>query len=413
VLSGDDAVAARDAVAELAEALWEDEDEPASDPSLAFGAAGVAIFLHYAAATEFWPHGSDAATALLQRAVSDANERGLGPELYGGTVGTAWAVAHTQPAAAANVVAGSVDAGLADFIDRRPTRAHFDLISGVVGHGVYALERLPEPGSAELAERIVDRLAADARPADGGIAWPSESPGEGNADGAHLNLGMAHGSPGVIAFLASCHGADIARSSVEELLPAAVAWLLAQRLDDGAFPYWVESGVEAAPARTAWCYGDPGVAIALLRAARALGRGDWEAAAREQARAAADLPPERTGVEDSGLCHGAMGLAHLFGRLSAATGDERYADAARKWIAWTFERRAPGRGLAGFLTLERDLEGRPHEAHVRGFLTGAAGIGLALAAAASDLEPDWDRLMLASFPSESRLDPRAGSTDLE
>jgi hypothetical protein len=33
-----------------------------------------------------------------------------------------------------------------------------------------------------------------------------------------------------------------------------------------------------------------------------------------------------------------------------------------------------------------------------GFLTGAAGIGLALLAATSPVEPAWDRVLLASVP---------------
>jgi hypothetical protein len=118
--------------------------------------------------------------------------------------------------------------------------------------------------------------------------------------------------------------------------------------------------------------------------------------ALEQAATATRVSAERAAVEDSGLCHGAMGLAQLFGRLFETTRDERYADAARRWITWTFERRLPGRGIAAFLTVERDRDGRPHERNVPGFLTGAAGIGLALAAAATDVDPAWDRVMLAS-----------------
>ena len=33
-----------------------------------------------------------------------------------------------------------------------------------------------------------------------------------------------------------------------------------------------------------------------------------------------------------------------------------------------------------------------------GFLTGAAGIALALLAAVSDVEPAWDRVLLVSIP---------------
>lgn len=39
-----------------------------------------------------------------------------------------------------------------------------------------------------------------------------------------------------------------------------------------------------------------------------------------------------------------------------------------------------------------------------GFLTGAAGIGLALLGAVSPVEPSWDRLLLCSVPSVAELE---------
>lgn len=398
VLFGSEAAGAREAAARIAADLSRHSAEDGQDPSLVSGAAGIAVFLHYAAAAGIWPEGAGRAASLLRRTVADANRSGLGPALYMGTPGIAWAVIHTQPPAAASMVAAAVDAGLASYLDELPNRAHFDLISGLVGHGVYASERLPETGARELSERVVQRLAERARRVDGGIAWAAESAGEGNPAGAHLNLGVAHGTPGVISWLASCHAAGVARRRVGELLPPAVAWVLAQRLEDQALPYWIEPGARAARSRVAWCYGDPGVAYVLLRAGRALGRHDWEAAALEQATAAALRSPDETGVEDAALCHGALGLAHVFGRLYAATREEAFASAARDWISWAFERRDSAGALGGFLTLERDASGRAHEHAVPGFLTGAAGIGLALTAAASDLEPAWDRLLLLSGP---------------
>ena len=47
----------------------------------------------------------------------------------------------------------------------------------------------------------------------------------------------------------------------------AVAWLLAQRrsLGSGAgFPIYLGEGIEPSPGRLSWCYGDPGIAAALL-----------------------------------------------------------------------------------------------------------------------------------------------------
>ena len=59
------------------------------------------------------------------------------------------------------------------------------------------------------------------------------------------------------------------------LLDGAVAWQLARDLAAG-FPEAEFPGTDPVPARAAWCYGDPGIAVGLLTAARAVGAGEWE-----------------------------------------------------------------------------------------------------------------------------------------
>lgn len=82
------------------------------------------------------------------------------------------------------------------------------------------------------------------------------------------------------------------------------------------------------------------------------------------------------GAVDAGLCHGSAGLAHIFNRHWQATGERVFADAARRWF---------GRTLA-----------RIDHVSGGGFLSGRAGVALALLHAASAREPTWDRVLLLS-----------------
>jgi hypothetical protein len=180
-----------------------------------------------------------------------------------------------------------------------------------------------------------------------------------------------------------------------------VSWLLEQRLPQEGpvrFAYWLAPAELPSPARSAWCYGDPGVAAALLSAARCLGESAWEEEALELAVRAARRPVEECGVTDAGLCHGAAGLGHIFNRLYQSTGHAELASAARFWLARALELRRPGHGVAGFVP---DTAGEDPRRWDAGFLMGAAGIALALAAASSEAEPTWDRLMLLSPPCDS------------
>jgi hypothetical protein len=100
---------------------------------------------------------------------------------------------------------------------------------------------------------------------------------------------------------------------------------------------------------------------------------------------------------DTGLCHGAAGAGHVFHRLFLATGEPRFADAARFWFARLLAMRGEHRGFAGFAAYGPDGKGKLAWTGDAGFLTGAAGVTLALVAAITeDAEPVWDRALLIS-----------------
>jgi hypothetical protein len=212
---------------------------------------------------------------------------------------------------------------------------------------------------------------------------------------------VAHGVPGVIALLADAWRLGIRQEKARPLLEGAVRWLLSQQLEEqkGArYPSWIGPGVELRPSRLAWCYGDPGIAAALLYAARAVGVEEWERQALEIAAHAARSAPVDAGIRDAGLCHGAFGLAHLYNRIHQAGGGDLFANAARLWYRLGLDMRKPEGGVGGFETWMPGLDREPGWQADPGFLTGAAGVGLALLAALTPVEPGWDRLMMVAIP---------------
>jgi lantibiotic modifying enzyme len=122
------------------------------------------------------------------------------------------------------------------------------------------------------------------------------------------------------------------------------------------------------------------------RRADAVGEVPWDREALAFARRAAGRGCADSGAVDPGLRQGAAGIAHLCNRLFQATGEEPFADAARAGFGRVLETRRRDEGIGGFQV-------NP------GFLNGAAGIGLALLAAISAVEPAWDRLLPELIPS--------------
>jgi len=375
--------------------------EPSGDPSLAGGTAGLAVLHGYLAPAGLGPESEAVARRCLRHATAAMAERPGSASLYSGLTGVGWAISHLRPRWPGRddqVNLAEIDEVLLDHLDQSPWSGEYDLIEGLVGFGVYALERLPRPGATACLERVVDRLAETVEPQGNGVTWwtdPAWVAPETRAEypRGYYNAGLAHGIPGVIGLLGRVCAAGVARDKARSLLDGAVRWLLDQ---DGpeSFPYWVAPGAAGDTARLAWCYGDPGVAAALLGAARHVEERAWEPAALAIARRAAERPYEESGVKDAGLCHGSAGLAHLFNRMFQATGEPRLAEAARSWFEQTLAMRRPGRGIGGYEAWE---PGGARSAD-RGLLTGATGIALALLAATTDIEPAWDRMLLVAIP---------------
>lgn len=438
LLDGEDAERARAALATVARALSEGAAEilegthEARRPSLAGGDAGIGLFFAYLAlstddeeAADRW---GDEALRCVDRAADALSASVTPPELFAGFTGVAWTLEHLDGLLFENDEDGQapIDEVLIDYLDSPAASLEYDIIQGLTGFGVYALERGDRPTAVRCLEKVVQRLGEAATRDEEGVRWFSpperlpEHQQEAYTEG-NFNAGAAHGLPGVLPVLAGAAAAGVAAEQARELLEGAVAWLLSHRLDpeehEGChLPYaWYPDGSLGGSSRVAWCYGDPGAAAALHCAARHVGREDWAGEAVRMALDSAQRPRDEVGIQDAGLCHGAAGLGHLYHNFYRLDGDERFAEAARFWYRWTldFQQRFLGDegvdhvgGFPAWALDYNDLDAGLGWRRDAGFLTGTAGVGLALVAALGDVEPGWDRILAMSLPAADRA--RAG-----
>ena len=156
-----------------------------------------------------------------------------------------------------------------------------------------------------------------------------------------------------------------------------------------------------------FCAGRSGVVwtVEHLRSRCCAGAGEempWDREALAFARRAAGrgcADSGMPGMPDPGLRQGVAGIAHLCNRLFQATGEEPFADAARARFGCLLKTRHRDVGVGGFRVRLPGGGERPVWSDDPGFLNGAAGIGLALLAAISSVEPAWDRLLPGLIPS--------------
>jgi lantibiotic biosynthesis protein len=276
----------------------------------------------------------------------------------------------------------------------------YDAVSGVSGIVAGLLPRQDNVDVRRTLESCVDALIALAEPAEP-LRW--STPPERTVDhgllsihpGGHLNLGLAHGVPGIIAALALAYRSGMRRDGLAEALARLTAWVVAHRMDDEWGPNWpsaVSTGPSAyapRPCRGAWCYGAPGIAGALWLASEVLGDGKLADLAVEAVLAVHRRPAHVRNIDAPTVCHGMAGLLQVTRRLAAGTDDERLHQAGAHVAGSILDREEPD-SIMGY----RNLEPGGWPVDHPGLLDGSVGVLLALL----DLTADtgWDRVLLLS-----------------
>jgi lantibiotic biosynthesis protein len=413
ILSTTAAQQALQAVDAIAESITSITAVPGGrDPSLGRGQAGLAILYTWLARTRRMPQADVLARQCLDQATEAVSTQAMNASLYGGFTGVAWAAELVDRLLDPDAEDRSeaVDDALLRLLSRAGRwSAPYDLVVGLTGLGVYALQRYPRPVAIECLRRVVERLHECAQHDEHGLYWwtpPAEildQESRKQYPSGRADLGVAHGVAGAVALLGGICGAGVEQATARPLLEGAVSWLLAHSVPTDAgpsFPVWVAPAFQPSPARCAWCYGDPGIAAALLLAAQGVGDVGWEQTAVALACRAAERPASETGVVNANFCHGAAGLAHLYNRMYQATGEPELGRAALYWLERTlgFYRRA--RDAGGTWVQGNWDPGQRERWTWTGIelVEGAAGVALVLLAAATSVEPSWDRMFLVSAP---------------
>jgi lantibiotic modifying enzyme len=294
---------------------------PYNDLSTSGGRSGEALlFLELAHATgeQRWYDAAEAGVLAAARALPTQNGT-----LYAGLAGFAFVLdryfrSTGRGSRLRETVKGALRELAAGVFDGRThpevrKNVKSELISGVAGFHIAATQL----GLADVVERT--------RPYLEWYVHDVVVPGVAHATAADpVNLGVSHGIAGVLAALALSDSDGSSRSAALTLAGA----LLDIPLDDPERPWWphVYEGPGAATwARTAWCYGNPGVAASLalasarydelrllqhallaMQTVRATGRDAWH-------------------IYDDAICHGTSGVALCADTVARAAQDTSLA----------------------------------------------------------------------------------------
>lgn len=410
-----------DAALAIAERLLDPNRVVATAPSygvatLADGLPGTALLharlsavdpVFAAAASAHW-------NAAAEHAVSASQQ---GPGIYGAMGGlaaslvlgspylpdpevTATATARSVRWLSARAVESADLYTQATLMGRHGTAWHvYDTISGLAGIGRILLAALidgrsyAEPGLVAALTAMTRMLTDHGESLPGWWVPTDQHP---QVVAARLgptgaaDTGLAHGVAGPLALLALAHSTGHTVAGQKSAIRDAVRWLDRWRVDDHGWPdhatgQELTSGAEATRhgRRTAWCYGVPGITRSLLLAACALNDKALAETARTDFRRLC-AEPSAWDAEGPTLCHGHAGVlrcAHGF--------DGDVAEHAASEVVRSLDPDSP------FLVAHLE-HGAGHDNP--GFLTGAAGVALALSEhsefPAPSVTTPWDALLL-------------------
>ncbi len=265
----------------------------------------------------------------------------------------------------------------------------YDLFSGLTGIGQLLLHHAP---GADVLGRILDYLVRLTEPRTDQLPgwWVAHDPDTTVATpGGHANLGVAHGSSGVLAFLGTALRRGITVDGHHEAIARICAHLDSWRHDDHPGTWWPEwlthdelragRSRQPGPLRPSWCYGTPGIARAQQIAAIATGDTTRQHLAEHALAACLSDTGQLARITDTSLCHGWAGLYQTAWRAAQ--------DALTPEISHLVPR------LAASLTRHADTS---HHDEDTGFLTGTAGLALAVHTATHNTPPisGWDACLL-------------------
>lgn len=290
-----------------------------------------------------------------------------------------------------------IDELLISSIKRDVALRRYDYFTGLIGKGLYFLERLEfDKSKTHYLLSISNELMSLKE--NNICAWQdnyaiNRKPSENVA----FNLGLAHGNPSILYFLTKVwHTSDAKNNELLKTIGDLSNWLRNQEIcnsgrcfypnyiiDENSYPNQF-SGFNLG-----WCYGDLGVLTSLLQYAIAVDDKELKGYCIFRAKEISNNIVEYLPI-DSGLCHGLAGVAVIYQRLFHYTNEDSFHQTSEFLFSEMLKSAKFSDGLAGF----KSHIGNDEWVSDFSFLTGVSGIGLAMLSMLHENNRKWDRILL-------------------
>jgi lantibiotic modifying enzyme len=391
---------------------------PSTDYSLFSGDAGIALFLGNQSLTSGDQDAERLAISLLENALgSIASKDGVVFHgMMNGFAGVGWVLQYFINKGILDDADADALGPIDDYVERllvqRKDYRDCSYSYGLTGLGVYYIERYlcDDLKSAYFLRLILDRIKDIAVRDEHGVAWADTVQELRRPGGAFFNLGLAHGSAGILSFLVSLQSLKIdTTGTAVSLAEEAASWIINKRHPSPQYSQYPSMSqkirVLGDRSRLGWCNGDLSVAVALAKLYQVTAKSEYTDHATELAIFSSRRTPENGLLKIDGtppqidptFCHGTSGIAYILGKLASQTGAPELQESSQKWWELTFAMADKSEGRSGrFNCYYHYKEGAPEVYWENSFslFRGSSGIGIMLSSLDSTGDSSWERAVL-------------------
>lgn len=272
----------------------------------------------------------------------------------------------------------------------------YDFLHRGSGGILYFLELAHQKDAKEYLEEAVSLLHQSAVFDGPFIKWQHD-PWKRLASYKGVNtsyvLGLAHGVPSILSLLSRIYEKGIAKDTCHRLTEGIIPWIKSMRLPEGFNSLYPSSETLGAPptdSRLGWCYGDLGIARALLTAGQVFNNTEWLALAEEiYLFTSKRLDPDVNKIKDAAICHGSIGISHLFYDAWQHLQRDELLQTSNYWMEQTLKFAKYPSGYCGY---QYATEKGPENTTI--FLNGITGIGFGMLNRIHPPSSGWDRMLL-------------------
>jgi lantibiotic biosynthesis protein len=356
----------------------------------------------------------ETALELMENSIEEINSKPMDCSLAKGYSGFGWLLQHLIKIRFLSQTEGQIlnelDEIIYESLDIDHVGNNYDLLYGLIGKGVYFMERDSSALKKKALDKIVNILyEISLKDKPNCLYWldPISIEHDDTRNSNNLyNLGLAHGMASIISFLSLLYKESSQRKLLSEMIEKSTNWLFEQTIynRESIFPVFSN---EQESSRLAWCQGDLGI----LKALEDVGQFVSNKSLKLLKNSIVEKIIERDFMSafidhdsdflDITFCHGTSGIFHMMNRMGGDTSktNQKLSQRSHYWLNLTLN------------SLEKNVEKHPtgvvasvyDQASKKfkwvedyGIIQGASGVGLVLLSVINPEFNHWDKFLLTS-----------------